>query len=576
MRNWFSRSSPTERTRRLPRLSMSSVRPTSRFRRSRYPTTRIDVGGRQRPGVLGGVGLELDVELEAADAREVVLLGVEEHALEEVLGGLVGRRVAGAQPPVDLEDRLVLGLVGVLADRVDEDVGREVPVREEDLDFLDPPLLEGLDRPGAELLAGLEEDLAGREVDDVGEEAGLLDGRLVDRALERALFRDLLLVVERELDARVHELGLALDAGVPIAHLLLPEDVLADRQVRAAALEARRHRDVELAQDGLVGLEPERPEEDRRRELALPVDPDEEHALLVVLELHPGAAVRNDLGEVPVGRLLREEDARGPVELGHDDALGAVDHERAVLGHQGNVAEEDFLFLGVPHRLDARLRVLVVDEEAEGHLEGDRVGHPPLLALGHGVLHLQVDGVAADVAEGHLVGVLGAALVARDDLFVRVRRHDPGAAGAAVHAQVLEALEPAALALPVADRVLDELQLAGAPEVRERENAREHGLEPRLVPLLGEQVHLQETLVRPALDVDQVRKIHERADLREVLSLCRHSHHFSSFRQTPRRGNRRKKGEAGRPRRGAHQGQQRGIPGRPNDYLISTLAPTTF
>ena len=31
IRNWFSRSSPTQRTRRLPRLSMSSVRPMSFF-----------------------------------------------------------------------------------------------------------------------------------------------------------------------------------------------------------------------------------------------------------------------------------------------------------------------------------------------------------------------------------------------------------------------------------------------------------------------------------------------------------------------------------------------------------------
>ena len=86
-----------------------------------------DVRGRQRPRVLGRVGLELDVELEAADAREVVLLRVEEHALEEVLGRLVGRRIARAQAPVDLEDRLVLGLVRVLADRVDEDVASRGP-----------------------------------------------------------------------------------------------------------------------------------------------------------------------------------------------------------------------------------------------------------------------------------------------------------------------------------------------------------------------------------------------------------------------------------------------------------------
>ena len=31
IRNWFSRSSPTQRTRRFPRLSMSSVRPMSFF-----------------------------------------------------------------------------------------------------------------------------------------------------------------------------------------------------------------------------------------------------------------------------------------------------------------------------------------------------------------------------------------------------------------------------------------------------------------------------------------------------------------------------------------------------------------
>ncbi len=40
MRNWFSSSSPTARTRRLPRLSMSSTRPTSFCRRSRYSMTR--------------------------------------------------------------------------------------------------------------------------------------------------------------------------------------------------------------------------------------------------------------------------------------------------------------------------------------------------------------------------------------------------------------------------------------------------------------------------------------------------------------------------------------------------------
>ena len=488
------------------------------------PDHAEDVRGGQGPRVLGGIRLELDVELETADAREVVLLRVEEHALEEVLGRLVGRRVPRAQAAVDLEDRLVLGLVGVLADRVHQDVAREVPVGEEDLDLLDAPLLQRLDRSRSELLPGLEEHLAGGEVHDVGQEAGLLDGRLVHGALDRALLRDLLLVVARQLDAGEHELRLPLGPGVTVAELLLLQDVLADRQVGAAALEAGRDPHVELAEDGLVRLEAERPQEDRGRELALAVDAHEEHGLLVVLELHPRAAIGDDLRQVAVRGLLREEDSRRAVELGDDHALGAVDHERPVLRHERDVAEEDFLFLGVPHRLDPRVGVLVVDEQAEGDLERDRIGHAPFLALGHGVLHLEVDGVAADVAERDAVRVLGAALVAGNDLLVRVRRHDPRSARPAVHPQVLQPLEPSALALPVSDRVLDELELARAPEVGEREYAREHRLEPGLLPLLGEQVHLEETLVGPALDVDQIRKIHEGPDLRVIPSLGRHCH----------------------------------------------------
>ena len=56
-----------------------------------------------------------------------------------------------------------------------------------------------------------------------------------------------------------------------------------------------------------------------------------------------------------------------------------------------------------------------------------------------------------------------------DRLLVRVIGHDLGAAVAAGHAQVLEPLEVAALALPVADRVLHEVERTGLAEVGERE-----------------------------------------------------------------------------------------------------------
>ena len=51
----------------------------------------------------------LDVELHAAHAREIVFARVEEHALEQLRGGIERRRIAGTQLAVDLDERLVLG-----------------------------------------------------------------------------------------------------------------------------------------------------------------------------------------------------------------------------------------------------------------------------------------------------------------------------------------------------------------------------------------------------------------------------------------------------------------------------------
>ena len=61
------------------------------------------------------VEVEAHVELDPADGREVVALGIEEQAAEQGLGGLARRRLAGAHDPVDVGEGLVavLGLVGL-------------------------------------------------------------------------------------------------------------------------------------------------------------------------------------------------------------------------------------------------------------------------------------------------------------------------------------------------------------------------------------------------------------------------------------------------------------------------------
>ena len=128
--------------------------------------------------------------------------------------------------------------------------------------------------------------------------------------------------------------------------------------------------------------------------------------------------------------------------------------------HQRNVAEEDFLLLDVAEALDAGLRILVVDGEADGDLERSGVGHAALFALGLVILQLQANRVAALVAEVRGVLVVGSAEVAEHIARVKGIGDHHGAAVDAGGTQVMETLEVAALALPVADREVDELELA--------------------------------------------------------------------------------------------------------------------
>ena len=87
-------------------------------------------------------------------------------------------------------------------------------------------------------------------------------------------------------------------------------------------------------------------------------------------------------------------------------------------------------------------------------------------------------------------------------------------------AQVMQPLQLAALALPVADRILDELERRVLAEVTNREDGLEHRLQAGVFALRREPVHLQEALVRFPLDLDQIRDRDRRLDLREVLTLA--------------------------------------------------------
>ena len=56
-----------------------------------------------------------------------------------------------------------------------------------------------------------------------------------------------------------------------------------------------------------------------------------------------------------------------------------------------------------------------------------------------------------------------------------------------------------ALALPIADRVVNELELRDVAEVGDRKHRLENRLQASVLTLTGQTIHLQEPLVRPLL-----------------------------------------------------------------------------
>ena len=93
-RYWFSISSPTERTRRLPRLSMSSIAPRPSFNSHMIFTVFSTSSLRRTRTCVLHVHAQPHVHLHAADRGQVVAVAVEEQPAEQRLGRLGGRRLA--------------------------------------------------------------------------------------------------------------------------------------------------------------------------------------------------------------------------------------------------------------------------------------------------------------------------------------------------------------------------------------------------------------------------------------------------------------------------------------------------
>ncbi len=107
-------------------------------------------------------------------------------------------------------------------------------------------------------------------------------------------------------------------------------------------------------------------------------------------------------------------------------------------------------------------------------------------------------------------------MVADDGIDPASRAHDLFATRLAGDAQLVEAFQPAALAFPVADGVIDKLQGAVLPEVGDGKDRLEDGLQAGILTVLSRHIHLQETLIRALLNLNEVRNGNGRGDLGKI------------------------------------------------------------
>ena len=343
-------------------------------------------------------------------------------------------------------------------------------------------LVEDFERLVGDLLAGFGVDLAGLGIDHVLGDV-VADQFLVGHPQRlEAFFGELARLAHRELLAGFehHTAGIGIDQIV-------------DRLVAAQPVGIERHAPtflgalvMHLLVEGVEDLFPghaERVKQRRDGNLAPPVDARMNDVLGVELDIEPGTAIGDDAGgeqklarRMGLALVVVEEHAGRTMHLRDDDALGAVDDEGAVIGHERNVAHVDVLLLDVLDRARAGLFVDIEHDETQRHLERRRVGHAALAAL-------------------------------VDVVFRRL------------------------------ELVFHEFELRAVGEVGNREHRLEHGLEALVGPAALRLDHQQELVVGRLLNLYEVRHLRDFLDFSEKLPYAlptdkRLRHHVLSLNRT--------------------------------------------
>src|SRR5207302_1524302 len=102
---------------------------------------------------------------------------------------------------------------------------------------------------------------------------------------------------------------------------------------------------------------------------------------------------------------------------------------------------------------------------------------------------------------------------------------------------MVQSLEVTALALPVANGIVHELELGDISKIADGEHRLKHGLQTGVVPFTGKTVHLQKPIIGPFLDLNQVWNLDGGWNLGKIKTiaksviLVRHSRNSQSSAQ---------------------------------------------
>src|SRR5262249_16657211 len=111
---------------------------------------------------------KLDVELQPAYARKVILARVEEHSVEESRRGVKRRRISGTEFAVDFDQGFLRSLHRITLQRLADDCSNVVALGEEHAQLDNSSGIENLrNLVGGEFGVGFEQDFSGRCVDNV-------------------------------------------------------------------------------------------------------------------------------------------------------------------------------------------------------------------------------------------------------------------------------------------------------------------------------------------------------------------------------------------------------------------------